>query len=62
MKTQKHRKFSFVPLTAEQIREYLSLREAQYAAWETRNKSRASELGLILADLRKSNIAYRYYD
>lgn len=56
MKTRKH---TYQRLSAEQVKAYRELRKAQEIAWVTRNTGRAHELGCIIADLRKSNLAYR---
>lgn len=55
----KKQKRHYVVLTAAQVREFIELRERQYIAWETRNRSQAAEIGKQLAELRHSNMAYR---
>ena len=61
MKTKRtHHKYA--PLTAAQIKTYRELRHSQEIAYETRNISMAHELGCILADLRRENIAYKFID
>jgi hypothetical protein len=55
----KHIKRSFKPLTAAQIQAYRDLQDSQQIAWLTRNKPRAAELGLMIAELRNNNLAYR---
>lgn len=56
---KKNRKHTYQRLSSEQIKAFRDLREAQYIAWETRNTSRAHELGMMIAELRNSNLAYR---
>lgn len=59
MEFQKYTRHSFKRLTADEVREFRELREAQSIAWMTGNKSRAKELGKLLGELRSSNLAYR---
>ena len=59
MEYQKYTRHCFKRLTADEVREFREMQEAQSIAWMTGNKSRAAELGKILAELRSSNLAYR---
>lgn len=60
MKKRTHTKYA--PLTSAQVQAYRELRHSQEIAWETRNTSRAHELGYMLADLRHENVAYKFID
>jgi hypothetical protein len=59
MEYQKYTRHCFKRLTADEVREFREVQEAQSIAWMTGNKSRAAELGKILGELRNSNLAYR---
>jgi hypothetical protein len=59
MEYQKYTRHCFKRLTADEVREFREMQEAQSIAWMTGNKSRAAELGKMLAELRNSNLAYR---
>ena len=55
MKSQKQRKFHFVPLSTAQVVEYRQLREMQAIAWENRDRKQATKIGRILAEMREAN-------
>lgn len=59
MDYQKYTRHTFKRLTADEVRAFRDMQEAQSIAWMTGNKSRAAELGKILGELRHSNLAYR---
>jgi hypothetical protein len=48
-----------IPLSTAQAQAYRDMREKQYIAWETGNKSLAGELGVQMRELRESNPQYK---
>jgi hypothetical protein len=48
-----------IPLSTAQAQAYRDMRERQYIAWTTGNRSLAGELGVQMRELRESNPQYK---